>query len=91
LGWDGAQLPCDERTFSVLASGAIAYDLTYRNTPFLRAAVTAGVEALDGLAMLVHQGARSFELWMGLDAPVDVMWDAALLERARRSDDTSRG
>jgi shikimate dehydrogenase len=84
LGWGGTQLPCDVHTFSVLAAGALAYDLTYRDTPFLRAAAAAGVEALDGLAMLVHQGARSFELWTGRDAPVEVMWRAALQERARR-------
>jgi shikimate 5-dehydrogenase len=81
VGWADAQLPCDPHTFDVLADGALAYDLTYRQTPFLSAAGAAGVEPLDGLAMLVHQGARSFELWTGRDAPVDVMWEAALRAR----------
>ena len=89
LGWSGAQLPCDSRTFDALADGALAYDLTYRETPFLREAIAAGVEPLDGLAMLVHQGARSFELWTGLEAPVDVMWEEALQARDRRNDAAS--
>jgi shikimate dehydrogenase len=91
LGWEGVQLPCDARTFSVLAAGALAYDLTYRETAFLRAAAEAGVEPLDGLAMLVHQGARSFELWTGRDAPVDLMWASALQARARRYDSEPHG
>ena len=38
---------------------------------------------MDGLAMLVHQGARSFELWTGQDAPVEIMMAAA--EEARNA------
>jgi shikimate dehydrogenase len=37
----------------------------------------AGAKAVGGLAMLVHQGARAFELWTGQEAPVDVMRAAA--------------
>lgn len=63
---------------------AIAYDLTYRETPYLRAARAAGLATIDGLPMLVHQGARSFELWTGQPAPIDIMWSAALAARAAR-------
>jgi shikimate dehydrogenase len=35
---------------------------------------------IDGLAMLVHQGALQFELWTGLAAPVDIMRMAAEAE-----------
>ncbi|MEZ4522002.1 MAG: hypothetical protein R3A46_10230 [Thermomicrobiales bacterium] len=45
---------------------AIAYDLTYRQTPYIQAATDAGLQTIDGLPMLVHQGARSFE---SLDVP----------------------
>lgn len=56
----------------------VVYDLIYNvRTPFLRLAEAAGARAIDGLGMLVHQGARSFELWTGRPAPVEVM-DAAL-------------
>jgi shikimate dehydrogenase len=43
----------------------------------MRAATTAGARAIDGLAMLVHQGAESFQLWTGGAAPLDVMFAAA--------------
>jgi shikimate dehydrogenase len=35
---------------------------------------------VDGLLMLLHQGARAFRLWTGLDAPVAAM--RAALPRA---------
>lgn len=60
-------------------AGHTAFDLVYNpeRTPFLRAAEAAGARALGGLAMLVHQGAASFRLWTGAEAPLDVMFDAA--------------
>ena len=42
-------------------------------TAFLRAAEARGARALDGLGMLVGQGAIAFKMWTGVDAPVDVM------------------
>ena len=53
-------------------------DLTYlpdgRETALVAAARTAGCEVVvDGLEVLVRQGAASFERWTGIDAPVDVM------------------
>jgi shikimate dehydrogenase len=45
-------------------------------TPLLALAEAAGARAIDGLGMLVHQGARSFELWTGRAAPVAVMYEA---------------
>ena len=34
---------------------------------------SAGCTTIDGLSMFVHQGARQFELWTGMKAPVDIM------------------
>ena len=52
-------------------------DLAYRaeggETAHAAAARVAGSEVVDGLDVLVAQGAASFELWTGLPAPVDVM------------------
>lgn len=53
-------------------------DLAYRDddepTAFVAAARAAGCElVVDGLEVLVRQGAASFERWTGLPAPVDVM------------------
>lgn len=84
IGWQGHDLPLDPAAFCVMPPAAIAYDLTYRETPYLRAARAAGLATIDGLPMLVHQGARSFELWTGQPAPIDIMWSAALAARAAR-------
>jgi shikimate dehydrogenase len=49
----------------------LCVDLVYgsRPTPFLVAAARAGRPTLDGSAMLLHQGALSFEAWTGRPAP----------------------
>jgi len=45
-------------------------------TPFLAKARARGLRTLDGLSMLVYQGAIGFKMWTGLDAPEQVMKDA---------------
>jgi len=45
-------------------------------TPFLREAEARGARVLDGLGMLVYQGAIGFTMWTGREAPVDVMYQA---------------
>ncbi|MFZ4506956.1 MAG: shikimate dehydrogenase family protein [Fimbriimonas sp.] len=54
---------------------ALAYDLMYsaEPTPFLRSAAAHGLQTTDGLGMLVAQGARALEWWLGVPAPRDVM------------------
>ncbi len=49
----------------------------FLSTPLLRSASEAGARTLGGLPMLVYQGAAAFELWTGVPAPVEVMFDAA--------------
>jgi shikimate dehydrogenase len=83
LGWKNETLPVDRRVFTLLLPNAVAYDLTYRTTAFLSSAMEDGLQTIDGLAMLVHQGARSFEIWTGQPAPLEAMWDAALAARDR--------
>jgi shikimate dehydrogenase len=60
-------------------------DLVYRpiETKLLRQARESGATALDGLGMLIGQGALSFEMWTGVWPPEDVMRDAceAVLQR----------
>lgn len=46
---------------------------TAEETPLVRRARESGCLAVDGLIMLLHQGARAFRLWTELDAPVAVM------------------
>jgi shikimate dehydrogenase len=57
---------------------ALVIDLIYRpaETPLLRAARRRGCRAVNGLGMLVHQGALAFERWTGKPAPVQAMRDA---------------
>jgi shikimate dehydrogenase len=58
-----------------LRPGLVVMDIVYNpiRTRLLREAVAAGCVAIDGLAMFIRQGARQFELWTGLPAPVDIM------------------
>ena len=42
-------------------------------TAFLKTVEALGVNTLDGLGMLVNQGAIAFQMWTGREAPVDVM------------------
>lgn len=65
--------------WTAFPAGAILYDLVY-NPPVTRLmaqAREAGARAIGGLGMLVRQGAYAFKLWTGIDAPLDVMIDAA--------------
>jgi shikimate dehydrogenase len=48
-------------------------DLPYPRTATAEAAAAAGARVLDGLEVLVAQGAASFELWTGQPAPLDAM------------------
>ncbi len=47
---------------------------TAEETPLVkRAKATENVTVVDGLSMLLHQAARSFELWTGVPAPIEAM------------------
>ncbi len=56
-----------------LRAGQTLVDLPYPRTATALASEAAGARVLDGLEVLVAQGARSFELWTGVAAPVSVM------------------
>jgi shikimate dehydrogenase len=56
-----------------LGSGQTLVDLPYPRTATAAAAEAAGARVVDGLEVLVAQGAASFALWTGVPAPVDVM------------------
>ncbi len=56
-----------------LGPGQTLVDLPYPRTATARAAEAAGARVVDGLDVLVAQGAASFEMWTGVPAPVDVM------------------
>jgi shikimate dehydrogenase len=57
----------------------VVVDLVYRagGTAFIRRARGAGARVVDGLEILVRQGALSLERWTGLEAPLEAMRRAA--------------
>lgn len=73
--------PLSPAQLASLQPGATVYDLIYtpRPTALLRAASARGCRSLDGLEMLVQQGAAALRLWTGLaEVPVAAMRSAAL-------------
>ena len=54
---------------------AIIYDLVYnpRRTRLMQQAKAAGCQAINGLGMLVQQGAKAFALWTGQEPDTAVM------------------
>jgi shikimate dehydrogenase len=68
--------PVRDAVLFELVPGQTLVDLPYPRTATAEAAVEVGARVLDGLEVLVAQGAASFELWTGLPAPVAVMRDA---------------
>jgi shikimate dehydrogenase len=63
-----------------LGPGQVVADLVYlpRRTPLLELAAGRGAATVEGIGMLVHQGAIAFERWTGVPGPVDVMRTVAL-------------
>jgi shikimate dehydrogenase len=71
-----AELPLDRESFT---SEQVVVDMVYGAEPtkLLRAAQAAGATVVDGVEILVQQGALSFEIWTGREAPLDAMREAA--------------
>ncbi|ACO04504.1 MAG TPA: shikimate dehydrogenase [Persephonella sp.] len=59
--------------YSKIEKRHIVVDIIYRKTPLLKAAEEKGCLWQDGLPMLLYQGARSFEIWTGKKAPINIM------------------
>ncbi len=74
LGLDGDEVP-EDLPLDGLRSGQIVADIVYRpgGTPWLAAAAQRGAITVDGLGMLLHQGADSFTQWTGAEPPVEAM------------------
>ncbi len=73
--------PLSDSELAALSAEAWVYDLIYtpRPTALLQRATAKGCRSLDGLRMLVEQGAASLRLWSGRsEVPVEVMHQAAL-------------
>jgi shikimate dehydrogenase len=59
----------------LLAPHVMVYDTIYseKRTPLVSAALEAGARAVNGLSMLLHQGALAFEIWFQREAPLELM------------------
>jgi shikimate dehydrogenase len=82
LGLHGDGIP-PELPVDVLGPDHVVVDVVYRpgGTPWLAAAEARGARVVDGLGMLLHQGAAAFVEWTGIEPPIDVMRDALMLPR----------
>ena len=76
---------CPDICYEDIHEGMIVQDVIPNpaDTLFLQKARMQGAKTLDGLSMLVYQGAIGFKLWTGHDAPLDVMKQAVEEENAR--------
>lgn len=63
--------------YDTVNSSMVVSDVVFNdpNTLFLQEAAKRGAHTINGLGMLVNQGALNFTLWTGEEAPVDVMVD----------------
>jgi shikimate dehydrogenase len=67
--------PISKELMQRLKANVIAYDLIYTPSPtkFLSLAKERGATAIDGLEMLVQQGAAALEIWLQQPAPIETM------------------
>jgi shikimate dehydrogenase len=74
------QSPLDVTVIDKIKPGAIAYDLIYTPSPtlFLRQAQERGAIIIDGVEMLVQQGAAALEIWVQQRVPVEKMREVLL-------------
>ena len=56
----------------------VVFDAVYNpnETVLIKEAIETGAKPVYGIKMLLYQGAESFKIWTGRDAPIDVMEDA---------------
>ena len=62
-------------TYEMIHPDLVVFDIVYNpiETKMLKLAKKAGAKTIDGVLMLVHQGAESFRIWTGEKPTIDVM------------------
>ncbi|MEL6195967.1 MAG: hypothetical protein AAGJ56_04605 [Myxococcota bacterium] len=73
VGMHGEELPIPWERF---APNTLAFEMLYRDTPFIKTAIKRGWVTIRGREMMLEQGVRAFELWTGQPAPREAMRDA---------------
>jgi shikimate dehydrogenase len=66
-------MPMSAEQLDLIRAGTLLLDLVTRDTPWLAAARSRELPAINGLPMLLHQGALAFTAWTGQPAPLSVM------------------
>jgi shikimate dehydrogenase len=86
MGENGADLKALPVDADAMGEPQTVVDLAYgpAETELVSAARASGANAVDGLEILVRQGAASLRLWTGLEPPIDVMRRAARQQDAPR-------
>ncbi len=71
-------------TSDMLHPNLVVFDIVYNpvDTQLLQEARKAGARTIDGVMMLVHQGAEAFKIWTGKIPPIDIM-EKAVRERLK--------
>ncbi len=61
--------------YNTIRPGMVVSDVIFNdpNTLFLGEAKARGAKTINGLGMLINQGALNFTLWTGVEAPVEIM------------------
>ena len=87
---DGKEKQKKEMISNHLKPTAFVFDIVYnpQETKFLKEAREAGVQTMNGMMMLVFQGALAFEIWTGKKPDIDVMANAVLkkLKNAKKDE-----
>jgi shikimate dehydrogenase len=71
---------------NLLNPSIVVMDIIYNpiKTNLIKDAESKGCKTIKGVGMLVHQGAESFKIWTGYDAPIEVMKEAVIKSLSKK-------
>ena len=68
---------------AIVSQKTIVYDMVYgQQTPFMEDAQSLGLQAFDGLGMLVEQAAQSYRIWRGVNHTLNIEQTLQLVRSA---------
>ncbi len=54
----------------------VVFDIVPRITKLIKDSENIGAKVINGFDMLVYQGVIAFKIWMNIEPPIDIMWNA---------------
>ena len=72
-------------SIELFRGGLRVFDMICHRTNFLRLAENKKCLCADGRLMLLHQGARSFNIWTGIEPPIEIMKKALFTQLDNRN------